>query len=448
MSKQGQHADFLITNGMVITMNPSGRRIASGAVAVAGNRIKAVGPKEDFNIWDIDRTIDATGGLILPGLINTHTHAAMSLFRGLADDMPLMTWLNDHIFPAEARLTPEMVYAGTRLSCAEFIRSGTTCFCDMYLFEDSVAQAANDAGMRAVVGEVLFDFPSPNYGPIEKGFDYTARLFDKWAGNPLISIAVEPHSPYLCAPEVLQKSAALAGDHNARLVIHVSETQAEVAQIKERYGLTPVAHLEKIGILGPNLVACHAVVLTRQDIELLNARQVKVSHNAESNMKLASGIAPIPQLQNAGVCVGLGTDGCSSNNDLDLFAEMDTVAKLHKVQQLDPTVMDADKVLRMATIDAARVLGMEDAIGSLEADKLADVIVIDTARPHLTPMYDPVSHLVYAVRGSDVRHTMINGRLVMEDRTLLTIDEEQTMADAREMAVEIGQADASAAQVN
>jgi 5-methylthioadenosine/S-adenosylhomocysteine deaminase len=414
-------------------------------VAVKNDRIAALGPKADFSGWDIGRTIDAREGLILPGLINTHTHAAMSLFRGLADDMPLMTWLNDHIFPAEARLTPEMVYVGTRLSCAEFIRSGSTCFCDMYLFEESVAQAAHDAAVRAVVGEVLFDFPSPNYGPIEKGFEYTTRLFDKWADDPLISIAVEPHSPYLCAPEVLQKAAGLAADHNAPLVIHLSETQSEVAQIEERYGLTPVAYLEKIGVLGPNLVACHGVVLSPQDIDLLHDRRVKVSHNAESNMKLASGIAPVPQLQAAGVCVGLGTDGCSSNNDLDLFAEMDTAAKLHKVHLLDPTVMAAETVLRMATIDAARVLGMGDAVGSLEAGKLADVIVIDTAGPHLTPMYDPVSHLVYAVRGSDVRHTMINGRLVMEDRNLLTIDEEKAMADVNQMAVAIGQVDASTA---
>jgi len=442
------HADFLICNGTVITMDAEGSRISSGAVAVHGDRIAAVGPGEDFTAWDIGRTIDARGGLILPGLINTHTHAAMSLFRGLADDMPLMTWLNDHIFPAEARLTTDMVYAGTRLSCAEFIRSGTTCFCDMYLYEDAVAQAAHDAGMRAVVGEVLFDFPSPNYGPIDKGFEYTARLMEKWTANPLISIAVEPHSPYLCAPQVLQKSAGLAAEHDAPLVIHLSETQAEVAQIRERFGLTPVAHLEDIGVLGPNLVACHAVVLTPEDIDLLHTRMVKVSHNAESNMKLASGIAPIPQLQAAGVCVGLGTDGCSSNNDLDLFSEMDTAAKLHKVNQLDPTVMDADTVLRMATIDAARVLGMADAIGSLEADKLADLIVIDTARPHLTPMYDPVSHLVYAVRGSDVRHTMIHGCLVMEDRTLMTIDEAGAMADARQMATAIGQADSTMAKAN
>ena len=284
-------ADILINNGIVVTMDAADRQMANGAVAIKGDSIAAVGQADEFENWSFNRTIDAAGGLIMPGLINTHTHAAMSLFRGLADDMPLMTWLNDHIFPAESRLTADRVKAGTRLACAELIRSGTTSFCDMYLFEDAVAEAAFESGMRAVVGEVLFDFPSPNYGPIDQGFAYTADLFDKWAGNPLISIAVEPHSPYLCNPLLLQTAARLASDHDALLIIHLSETHGEVEQIRERYGKTPVAHLADIGILGPNLLACHGVVLSENDIELLAAHQVKVSHNAESNMKLASGIA-------------------------------------------------------------------------------------------------------------------------------------------------------------
>jgi 5-methylthioadenosine/S-adenosylhomocysteine deaminase len=291
-----------------------------------------------------------------------------------------------------------------------------------------------------VVGEVLFDFPSPNYGPIEKGFEYSQAMLDKWAGDALITVAVEPHSPYLCAPEVLLESARLAADHHGTpLVIHLSETQSEVAEIKEKYDTTPVGHLARLGILGPHVVACHAVVLTPEDIGLLQEHQVKVSHNAESNMKLASGIAPVPDLLSAGVCVGLGTDGCSSNNNLDLFAEMDTAAKLHKVARLDPTVMAAGTVLRMATIDAARVLGLEQSIGSLEPGKLADLIVIDTHQPHLVPMYEPMSHIVYAVRGSDVRHTMIHGQLVMEDRQLLTIDMDEAMAEARRLSDKVRQ---------
>lgn len=427
-------ADYLIGNGTVLVMDAAGTRINNGAVAVQGDRIVAVGPAEQFAAWHIDRRIDARGGLVLPGLVNTHTHAAMTLLRGIADDLPLMSWLNEHIFPAEARLDQAMVQAGTTLACAEMILSGTTCFCDMYLFEESVAQAAQRAGMRAVVGEGLFDFPSPNYGGVEAGLAYTRELLERWADDPLITVSVDPHSPYLCAPELLQRADRLARRHKAPLVIHLSETAAEVARIRELYGVTPVRHLADLGVLGPHVVACHAVELTPEDIELLQRHQVKVSHNPESNMKLASGIAPVPDLLAAGVCVGLGTDGCSSNNNLDLLAEMDTAAKLHKVSRLDPTVMPAATVLRMATGDGAAVLGLDGVIGSLEPGKLADLIVIDTAQPHLTPMYDPVSHLVYAARGSDVIHSLINGRLVMENRQLKTIDVEAAMAEARVLA--------------
>ena len=429
--------DLLIYNGTVICMDAGDTRIEAGAVAVTGDTITAVGPRGAFDPGAAKRCIDARGGLILPGLINTHTHAAMALFRGLADDLPLMTWLNDHIFPAEARLTREMVGIGTRLACAEMIRSGTTCFCDMYLYEEAVAEAARACGMRAVVGEVLYDFPSPNYGPIEKGFEYTVRMFERWAGDPLIRIAVEPHSPYLCAPALLEQADRLARDHHAPLVIHLSETRHEVDQIKAAYGTTPVAHLDRLGLLGPHVVACHAVALTPEDIDLLARHDVKVSHNPESNMKLASGIAPVPELLAAGVCVGLGTDGCASNNTLDLFTEMDMAAKLQKVRRLDPAVMDAATVLRMATTDAARVLGLGRLIGSLEVGKKADLIVVDTAKPHLTPMYDPVSHLVYAVRGSDVRHSVINGMVVMEERALQTIEEAGLLADVRQQAAVI-----------
>ena len=426
--------DLLITNGTVLTMDAGGTLHCPGAVAIRKDRIAWVGPLAEAADMRAGRIIDARGGLILPGLINTHTHAAMSLFRGLADDLPLMTWLQEHIFPAEAKLNHDMVGIGTRLACAEMISSGTTCFCDMYLFEDAVAEAAHACGMRAVVGEVLYDFPSPNYGPVENGLAYTRDLIARWAGNPLISIAVEPHSPYLCAPDLLVKAHRIAADNRVPLVIHLSETASEVEQIRTKHGRTPVGHLAELGLLGPDLVACHAVVLTDADIDLLKQSDVKVSHNPESNMKLASGVAPVPALQKAGVCVGLGTDGCASNNNLDLFTEMDTAAKLHKVHTLDPTVADAASVLRMATCDAARVLGMEDRIGSLEAGKLADVIVVDTVQPHLTPMYDPVSHLVYAVRGGDVSHVVINGRVLMENRAFSHLDVGKVMADARQQA--------------
>ena len=430
-------ADLLITNGIVLTFDANNTTINDGAVAVREDSIMAVGPTVEFSDWGASRVIDAGGGIIMPGLINSHTHASMTCFRGLADDLQLMTWLNDHIFPAEAKLDEHKVFWGALLACAEMIMSGTTCFCDMYLYENEVARAAKQAGVRAVVGEVLYDFDSPNYGPIEKGFEYTRALINSWKGDPLITIAVEPHSAYLCAPELLKRAFSLAQDFKLPLVIHLAESKSEVEQIKERYGRTPVEHLAEIDVLAPNVLACHCVELTPNDITLLQRFDVKVAHNVESNMKLASGVAPIPSLLKEGICVGLGTDGCASNNDLDLFLEIDTVAKLHKANTLDPTTMDALTVLKMATIQAARALGLDESIGSLEKGKRADLIIIDTHKPHLTPMYNPVSHLVYAVTGSDVKTSIINGAIVMENRQLKTIDLKNVLNSVTKIADEI-----------
>jgi 5-methylthioadenosine/S-adenosylhomocysteine deaminase len=432
-----QSADILVTNGTVLTLDAGNTEIINGAVAIAKDTITAVGPGDEFGDWSVSRVIDANGGIIMPGLINSHTHAAMTCFRGLADDLQLMTWLNDHIFPAEAKLDEHKVFWGTLLACAEMIMSGTTCFCDMYLYEDAVARAAKEAGVRAVVGEVLYDFDSPNYGPIEKGFEYTQTLIDTWKGDPLVSIAVEPHSTYLCAPELLKRAFNLAQAFNLPLVIHLAESKSEVEQIKKRYGRTPVEHLAGLDVLAPNVLACHCVELTPNDITLLQRSDVKVAHNVESNMKLASGVAPIPCLLKEGICVGMGTDGCASNNDLDLFLEMDTVAKLHKAKTLDPTAMDARTVLRMATIQGARALGLDESIGSLEKGKKADLIIIDTHKPHLTPMYNPVSHLVYAAMGSDVRTSIINGAIVMEEGHLKTINQKSVLNNIIRIANEI-----------
>ena len=429
-------ADILVTNGSVLTLDEDTTEIINGAVAIGQDAITAVGPANEFGDWSISRVIDARGGIIMPGLVNSHTHAAMTCFRGLADDLQLMTWLNDHIFPAEAKLDDEKVYAGALLACAEMIMSGTTSFCDMYLFEDAVARAAKKAGVRAVVGEVLYDFNSPNYGPIKNGFKYTQKLIDTWQNDPLVTIAVEPHSTYLCAPQLLKKAFKLTQSFNLPLVIHLAESKSEINQIKERYNRTPVEHLAELGVLAPNVLGCHCVELTDNDIRLLQRFDVKVAHNAESNMKLASGVAPIPRLIKEGICVGMGTDGCASNNDLDLFLEMDSVAKLHKAKTLDPTVMDALTVLKMATINGARALGLDQTIGSLEIGKKADLIIIDTNKPHLTPMYNPVSHLVYAAMGSDVT-TSINGQVVMENGLLKTMDIKAVIDDVNKIAKEI-----------
>jgi 5-methylthioadenosine/S-adenosylhomocysteine deaminase len=331
----------------------------------------------------------------------------------------------------------DFVFTGTLLACAEMILSGTTTFCDMYLFEDQVARAAQEAGMRCLVGEVLYDFPSPNYGPVEQGLEYTEMLIQKWRNHPLVSVAVEPHSLFTCSPSLLKSSNDLALKYETPLIIHVAETLNEVSEVKERYGKTPVEHLHSLGLLGSHLIADHCVHLQETEIARLAESGGKVVHNPESNMKLASGIAPIPQLLAKGIIVGLGTDGCASNNNLDLFTEMDMAAKLHKIHTMDPTVMDAVTVLRMATSEGAKALGLERAIGSLEVGKKADVIILDTDKPHLTPIYNPYSHLVYSARGNDVICSIINGHMVMKDRELLTLDLNSLMARARQKSMNV-----------
>jgi 5-methylthioadenosine/S-adenosylhomocysteine deaminase len=425
--------DLLIKNGVVLTMDPEGSMWNPGYVGVKEDRIEGIGADEGRNAR-AEKVIDAKGGLVLPGLINSHTHAAMTLFRGLADDLPLMEWLNTYIFPVESRMDADFVRVGTRLACAEMILSGTTTFCDMYLFEDEVARSAQEAGMRCLVGEVLYDFPSPNYGPVDAGLAYTESLIQKWQGNPLVSIAVEPHSVYTCSPQLLTAANKLALKYEVPLIIHVAETASEIEVVREKYGKRPFEHLESLDILGPHLIADHCVHVDESEIESIARHDVKVINNPESNMKLASGVSPVSRLLGKGVTVALGTDGCASNNNLDLFAEMDTAAKLHKVRTMDPTVLDALTVLRMATTYGARALGYGDRIGSLEKGKQADLIIVDIRKPHLTPMYNPYSHLVYAAKGHDVSHSIIHGRLVMEDRRLLTLDLEEVMVRAKEKA--------------
>ena len=428
--------DILIKNGTILTMDAQNSVIKNGVLGINGDTISYIGT-DDKKKFQTKKIVDAKGGLILPGLINGHTHAAMSLFRGLADDLPLMEWLNNYIFPAESRMDADFVFTGTLLACAEMIMSGTTTFCDMYLFEEEVARAAKQAGVRSLVGEVLYDFDSPNYGPIENGLRYTESLINKWQADPLVSIAVEPHSLFTCSPDLLTATYDLASKYNVPLIIHLAESASEVDEVKKRYGKGPVEHLKAVGILGPHLIADHCVHLEEKDIKILAENGVKAIHNPESNMKLASGIAPVPDMLANHLTVGLGTDGCASNNNLDLFAEMDMAAKLHKINTMDTTVMDAVTVMRMATVEGAKALGMGEITGSLEEGKKADVIIVDTKKPHLTPMYNPVSHLVYAARGNDVSHSIINGRLVMEDRRLLTIDLYEIMEKAREKSRDV-----------
>ena len=431
-----QEFDIVIKNGTILTMDSQNSVLERGLIGIQKDTISHI-CSDEGKAFKAHKTIDAQGGLILPGLINSHTHAAMTLFRGLADDLPLMEWLNDYIFRVESRMDADFVYSGTLLACAEMILSGTTTFCDMYLFEDEVAKAAQLTGMRCLVGEVLYDFPSPNYGPFEKGLEYTEKLIRKWQDDPLVGIAVEPHSTYTCSPELLKAANKLALKYDVPLIVHVAETKGEVSEIRKRYGKLPFEHLESLDVLGPHFIADHCVHIDQSEINRMVEHGVRAVDNPESNMKLASGISPVSQLIARGVTVGLGTDGCASNNNLDLFTEMDTAAKLHKIETMDPTVLDAVTVLKMATIQGAKTLGLDDITGSLEVGKKADVIILDTNKPHLTPMYNPYSHIVYSARGNDVSHSIINGQLVMQDRKLLIVDLDEIMSKAKEKAEQI-----------
>ena len=429
-----ESVSLLLTAAWVMPLTPGEEIFAPGAVAVRGAKLAAVGPMAEITgRFEADRVLDYPQGLILPGLINAHTHAAMALFRGLADDLPLEEWLNSHIFPAEKHLDYQFVYWGTRLAVAEMLLSGTTTFCDMYLFTDAVAQAAVDTGIRAVVGEVLYDFPSPNYGPPENGLRFTEELCRTYQSHPRVRVAVEPHAVYTCSPALLEKSKALADQYHSRWIIHLSETAREVADCLEHYGDTPVGHLHRLGLLTGNTVADHAVALTDRDMELLAASGAGVAHCPESNMKLASGMAPVANLLARGVPVALGTDGCASNNNLDMLTELDTAAKLAKVRELDPTALPARQALALATRSGARVLGLEGETGMLTPGLKADLVVIDLDQPHLTPLYDPYSHLVYAATGADVQTVMVEGCILVEDRQLLAFDLAETLSRAREL---------------
>jgi 5-methylthioadenosine/S-adenosylhomocysteine deaminase len=402
-------------------------------------RIAAVGAKTQVeSLFEASETIDARSGLIMPGLVNAHTHAAMSLFRGLADDLPLKTWLEDHIFPAEKRwVNQEFVYWGTLLAIAEMIRSGTTTFADGYFFEEQAALAAQQSGMRAFLGQGILDFPTPDSSTPAETLIRIETFIATHSVSSLIHPTLFPHSVYTCSPDLLRRCRDIADRYGVPLIIHLAETKSEIDEVLRKYGRTPVNQMENLDLLSPSLIACHCVWLTESEMDLLARRGVKVVHNPESNMKLASGVAPIPELLARGVAVGLGTDGCASNNNLDLFQEMDSAAKLDKIFRLDPTVMPSNVVLEMATLGGAKVLGLEREIGSLEVGKKADIIILDLHRPHLQPIYNIVSNLVYSAAGADVRDVIIDGKLVMQDRKLLTIDEEKVLQKVEEWEAKI-----------
>lgn len=429
-----EKVDVIVAGGTVVTMDAQRRVILDGAVALRGDSIVAVGGREGIDSqYEAAKIIDAHGSLVMPGLINGHAHAAMSLFRGVADDLSLDGWLKKYIFPAEARnVNEDFVVWGTRLGILEMLQSGITTYADMYYFEDAVARVTKETGMRGVLGETIIDFPAPDNKTLEQAYGYTQKFLDHWKGDALITAAVAPHSIYTCSEKTLQDSAALARRNGAPILIHIAEAPFEIEQSRAKHGVTPVAYLERAGILGPDVVGAHCIWVDAGDISVLTHFQVGCIHNPSSNMKTAAGVMPVVEMLAAGEAIGLATDGAASNNNLDLFEEMDLAAKLQKSARRDPRALPAQQVVEMATITGARALHMENHIGSLEAGKKADLILVDTGAAHAVPMYNVYSEIVYALKAPDVKSVMIGGKMVMEDRRMLTLDERQVIAKARE----------------
>jgi 5-methylthioadenosine/S-adenosylhomocysteine deaminase len=425
---------------MVVTMDGEYKLFEQGAVAVSNGLIVAVGDSRDvLECYAAKRMIDGRKKLLMPGLINTHTHSPMTIFRGYADDIPLKQWLYDHIFPVEsAFVLPGNVRLGTKLALAEMIRSGTTTFNDMYYHIDDVAGEVDKAGMRAVLTEGLIDFPVPNSPTPADSLRFSEEMIQAYRSHPLITMGVSVHSVYSASPLVYQQARDLAARYGVPFNTHLAETRWEFDLIMEKHGVTPTRYLDDIGVLGKGMVLAHAVHLTESDMQLVALRGAGVAHNPQCNMKLANGVAPIPRLLELGVTVGIGTDGVASNNDLDMFDEMRSCAFSHKLAQNDPTVMDARTVLEAATMGGARLLGMDGQVGSLEPGKRADMILLDLNRPHAHPVYNVYSLIIYSLKGSDVHSVFVDGKPLMEDRNLLAIDEadlfEQVEALAREIS--------------
>ena len=430
-----ESADWIWTGRYVVTMDPERRVIENGAIAIRSERILAVGSKSEIERrYQARQHLDRPDAILAPGLIDTHTHAAMSLFRGIADDLRLQDWLEHYIFPAEARnVTPEFVRWGTRLGCLEMLLSGTTTYTDMYYFEDVVAEATKEAGMRGVLGETIIGFPSPDAKTPNDALAFTDRYLSRFHGDPLIVPAVAPHAIYTNSDETLKACRALANRHDAPLVIHLSETKHENDECMAKRHATPTQALDALGVFNGRTVAAHAVWVDEADLAILKSRGVGIAHCPSSNMKLASGIAPVTRMLELDLAVGLGPDGpAGSNNDFNMFEEMDLAAKLQKVTTGDPRSLPAAAAVEMATIRGARALGMEKEIGSLESGKRADLISIRLDRPNAVPLYNVYSQMVYALKGSDVEDVMVNGKLLVKDAQPLTLNAAQIEAKAME----------------
>ena len=439
VQRRAAQVDLLVLGGTIVTMNKTRDVIENGGIAVKGGRIVAVGAAADLRKKFAGRqTVIAAGRMVIPGLINGHTHVPMVLFRGLADDLDLQEWLTKYIFPAEAKnVTEEFVRAGTRLGLAEMIRGGTTTYCDMYYFEDAIAEETAKAGVRGVLGETVIDFPVADNKTNAEAMAYVEKYVKRWQGHELIVAAIAPHAPYTVSEEHLKAARAFSDRTGAPIVTHISETKREVDDSVKAHGSSPVAYLDRIGFLGERVIAAHMVWPQGTDSSILKKRGVGIVHNPQSNMKLAAGVSPVPQMMKEGLRIGLGTDGAASNNDLSMWEEMDSAAKLHKVFSGDPKVMSAQEAFELATIRGAEALHLDKEIGSLEVGKRGDIVIVEGDALNQIPSYNLYSDLVYATKASDVETVIINGRIVMRDRHLLTLDEAAIKASARDFRARI-----------
>jgi len=441
-SKEAVSADLLVTGATIVTMDAERRVVEGGFLAVRGDSIVAVGEQVATTFpkgLAAKQTINGKGKIVLPGLINGHTHIPMTLMRGLKDDVTLDEWLRKYIFPAEARnVTEDFVRWGSRLALAEMIRSGTTTFADMYYFEDAEAEETKAAGLRGFLGETWIDFPAPDNKNEGEMAAYTERFLERWQGDALIHAAVAPHSIYTCSERTLRDAAALARKHHAPILIHVAEMQKEFADSMKTNGATPVQYLDRIGFLGPDVLAAHCIWLEAADMKVLAERQSGCVHNPSSNMMLASGAADVVDQRAAGMRVGLGTDGpAGSNNDLNMMEEMDLAAKLQKTYRVDPRALGAKGALEMATIEGARALHMEKEIGSLETGKKADFVVLNLNVPNAVPMYGVYSQIVYALKASEIETVVAGGKILLKDGKVQTVDEAKAMAKAKEYGKQV-----------
>lgn len=433
---QPERVDLVVVNGRVVTMNPGKEVISEGTVVIDEGRIVAVGDSQLARRFAADRRIDAGGDIVMPGMVNGHNHASMALFRGLGDDVA--DRLRRYMFPLEKMaIDAESVYRGARLAAVEMALGGVTTFADMYYFEDQVARAVKEVGLRGVLGETVIGFPAPDAAEPYGGLDYAKAFIDRYRGDELVIPALAPHAPYTVDTEHLRRVAEAAERWDVPVLTHLAETESEVDQVREQFGMTPVEYLDSVGLLDERLVAAHCIYVTDSDIDLMRRRGVGVSHNIVSNVKSAKAIAPALDMFDRGVRIGLGTDGPMSGNTIDIIGQLGYVAKLHKLANNDRTVMPAVKVVEMATMGGARALHLEDRIGSLEAGKLADVIVVDKDSVHMTPLYDVYSALVYAASPADVTTTIVHGRVVMENRAILTVDVEEVKRKVLELTEEI-----------